>query len=477
MTLQFPTTCPHGIGQSAVYLPDKKKVVVIGGTDGGNHALGYTQILDLTTGQWSNGPQLNTPRYDLAAVYCQSQSKIYAIGGSDSEELNSIEILDAGGNIGSSTWTALPSQYILQRPRVASAAVLIVDRFLVVMGGYANSSPIDTVEILDIQTCVQHKGPSMSRPRGDYGATVVGNKIVACGAPEQVQAQEHGELEFIEFNINATTVYELFPQSAQWKIHPTLKISFSDIPQLFSLDPKLILSMAIGSQVVELVELENAKVPISQCSFSIDRGYSAAVLLPANQQLYPAGILAIGGNRDPTSMEWLPLPDDIHVRLKKYQTGKIPDFPPLPPKPTISTNPKQLKSSLQQWVQKAESILTDYMAHVEEWKDQEEKLCQDQCSTLQEKIDQLRAQQNNLTTTSTARAKKYVGRCKHEIGSIRGITESLGRGQTVADALAKLQEDGPPHELCCPITFELMTDPVVIESGHTYERAAITQHW
>jgi hypothetical protein len=31
-----------------------------------------------------------------------------------------------------------------------------------------------------------------------------------------------------------------------------------------------------------------------------------------------------------------------------------------------------------------------------------------------------------------------------------------------------------PEEFLCPITLELMTDPVVAEDGHTYERSAIT---
>ena len=34
-------------------------------------------------------------------------------------------------------------------------------------------------------------------------------------------------------------------------------------------------------------------------------------------------------------------------------------------------------------------------------------------------------------------------------------------------------DDGPPSEYFCPITYELMTDPVVCADGHTYERAAI----
>jgi hypothetical protein len=32
-----------------------------------------------------------------------------------------------------------------------------------------------------------------------------------------------------------------------------------------------------------------------------------------------------------------------------------------------------------------------------------------------------------------------------------------------------------PEELSCPITFKLMTDPVVAEDGQTYQRQAIEQ--
>ena len=57
----------------------------------------------------------------------------------------------------------------------------------------------------------------------------------------------------------------------------------------------------------------------------------------------------------------------------------------------------------------------------------------------------------------------------------------------LADALAaqlhsaKRQREGPnshinhPDEFICPITYELMEDPVVCADGHTYERAAVTE--
>lgn len=36
-----------------------------------------------------------------------------------------------------------------------------------------------------------------------------------------------------------------------------------------------------------------------------------------------------------------------------------------------------------------------------------------------------------------------------------------------------IEEFTPPHEFCCPMTMEVMTDPVVASDGHTYERTAL----
>ena len=33
-----------------------------------------------------------------------------------------------------------------------------------------------------------------------------------------------------------------------------------------------------------------------------------------------------------------------------------------------------------------------------------------------------------------------------------------------------------PHEFLCPITLDIMTDPVCTCDGHTYERSAIEEH-
>jgi hypothetical protein len=51
-----------------------------------------------------------------------------------------------------------------------------------------------------------------------------------------------------------------------------------------------------------------------------------------------------------------------------------------------------------------------------------------------------------------------------------------GHGHTAED---EEEEASPrmlmPEELSCPITFKLMTDPVVAEDGQTYQRQAIEE--
>ena len=46
------------------------------------------------------------------------------------------------------------------------------------------------------------------------------------------------------------------------------------------------------------------------------------------------------------------------------------------------------------------------------------------------------------------------------------------------DATGALTNDvEEPRDLCCPLTFSLLRDPVVLASGHTYERQAVEDFW
>jgi len=282
--------------------------------------------------QWSNGPRLNTPICYTGIVYCQSQGKIFIIGGlhGNGRLSSSIGVLDVC-HIGSSKWTTLRFPFKLKCPRAAPAAVLVEDRFLVVTGGRESHSNTDSMEIVDLnpprgQATVRCHGPPMNRERCFFGATIVqGNKIVVGGGSEL----GHDELELIEFNQNATNAHGLFSHNAQWKTHPTLKtMVHCKETKLFSLDPTSNSILVMDQVGMAMVSLENNKVV--PAPFFVNRAKCTAVLLPAHQQCQQAGVLAMGGCQDPTSMEWHPLPDAVHDEFindpeKDCQAQKLQD--------------------------------------------------------------------------------------------------------------------------------------------------------
>jgi hypothetical protein len=81
-----------------------------------------------------------------------------------------------------------------------------------------------------------------------------------------------------------------------------------------------------------------------------------------------------------------------------------------------------------------------------------------------------------MRAVSEASAKKLA---------MQDVFDDIARHQAIVEAeLAdhraelerlKIRREEVPERLVCPITFELMKDPVIASDGHTYERCAIEQ--
>lgn len=69
-----------------------------------------------------------------------------------------------------------------------------------------------------------------------------------------------------------------------------------------------------------------------------------------------------------------------------------------------------------------------------------------------------------LVTPTLERCRKRLATLEADADEKRRSREALG-----------LDKVEPPHEFVCPITFELMHDPVVASDGHSYERKSIEQ--
>ncbi|XP_066931798.1 uncharacterized protein [Clytia hemisphaerica] len=62
----------------------------------------------------------------------------------------------------------------------------------------------------------------------------------------------------------------------------------------------------------------------------------------------------------------------------------------------------------------------------------------------------------------------------HRRKIMRNLTKLLEK-EKEEEKRTKEKEEETPDEFLCPITQELMTDPVIVADGYTYERASITQ--
>ena len=76
-----------------------------------------------------------------------------------------------------------------------------------------------------------------------------------------------------------------------------------------------------------------------------------------------------------------------------------------------------------------------------------------------------------------ARVRQAEERAKQEVKQAEARTlelaEKLKHAEQAAQRKGKGNAEGMPDELCCPITCELMVDPVIASNGQTYERKAI----
>ena len=234
-----------------------QSIVVIGGR---MRRVGYTNsviVWDPSTKRWTNGPSLNDGKRDLVAVVCRD--KVYAIGGFGDDNYKNFITLDTIESIQVSSlletmetltttrqnnnqWTRL--QCRLSSPRHSFAAVVVHNRYIVILGGNdaMQGHYLSSVDIID--TAPPHNnnnnsngkptivaGPSMNWRRSCFAAAVVDNRIFVVGGwvdhgrstsvesllfQQQPQDKDHTNS---NSNMSCT-----FPNSS-WRMEPHLSLS------------------------------------------------------------------------------------------------------------------------------------------------------------------------------------------------------------------------------------------------------------
>eukprot|EP00588_Corethron_pennatum_P013930 CAMPEP_0194277166 /NCGR_PEP_ID=MMETSP0169-20130528/9556_1 /TAXON_ID=218684 /ORGANISM="Corethron pennatum, Strain L29A3" /LENGTH=487 /DNA_ID=CAMNT_0039021061 /DNA_START=40 /DNA_END=1503 /DNA_ORIENTATION=+ len=127
---------------SAVMLHDGR-VLIIGGRSTQNTSLSTTEVLDFFSGTSSPGPELNTARRGTSAVLLPEDGGVLVIGGKDNHgtELSTTEVLDVAGN----TTSSGPKLCI---PRSFCTAVKLPGDRIIVIGGYSDGYTESSCEIL-----------------------------------------------------------------------------------------------------------------------------------------------------------------------------------------------------------------------------------------------------------------------------------------------------------------------------------------
>ena len=222
-------------GQASVVVDhdnEVQSIIVMGGETKGHRASDSVIVWDSSTKQWRQGPSLNEKRRLHAAETCNG--KVYVIGGrgNDYDILDTIESIDVASLLAISDssncqWKPLSGR--LSTARSGCAAVVVHDRYIVIMGGDNGSKYLSTVEVLDTlqNKIVPLSGLTMNSPRHGLGAAVVGNSIYAIGGISD-HSKKLDSVEVLTFNVDVDSIGDastIFGNSSSWTMSKDLVLS------------------------------------------------------------------------------------------------------------------------------------------------------------------------------------------------------------------------------------------------------------
>ena len=232
-------------------------IVVIGGHRQREYITNSVIVWDPSTNRWRNGPSLNDRRRSLVAVVCHD--KVYAIGGYGGDNnyhsyttldtIESIQVSSLLETMETSTmtrqnnnqWTRL--QCHLSSPRRECAAVVVHNRYIVILGGRNRMrQDLSSVDIMDTAPPQNNNNnsngeptivaaPSMNSTRSTFGAGLMDNRIFVVAG--WVNGRQSTSVESLLFqqqpqdkdqtNSNSNVSWT-FPNSS-WKMEPLLSLS------------------------------------------------------------------------------------------------------------------------------------------------------------------------------------------------------------------------------------------------------------
>ena len=153
-------------------------IYIIGGQNTTEIVVDDVTIYDTIMDTYTSGPALPSPLYRFGSAYDTDRQQIYIFGGIDEldgDALDTVYILD----IESQEWTEGPN---LPSPR-SDLCGAYVDGSIYAIGGYSlgYDEILDTVEALDIESGEWKEVEKMPTQRGDCKAASFGGGVIVVG--------------------------------------------------------------------------------------------------------------------------------------------------------------------------------------------------------------------------------------------------------------------------------------------------------
>ena len=395
---------------AAVAIGDHQ-LVVVGGYPSNNSK--SVLLYDTETGSWSKLPDLKIGRRRHACVCVDN--KVYAIGGwnpNGVKQEDTIEVLDLSST--KPAWTVVSER--MKKGRSGCAAAVDFVGKVIVTGGYNdNDKPLDSLETFDTLDQVWTSTlplPPMSTPRASHRVVAFNNGRLLLAMGGSTDKGITNTLEVLRIHNDGNPM--------QWIPIPPMNTPRRDFAVF-------------------------------------------AITNTTTKQ----GILVAGGSDEKNRLDTM---EEFPVSEQDIVYWTLLNPPPLSDLSlTLASTPDtRLKEQVERWVQEIKSQRKGYERLVKKTTEDimaRTKGIKDKKAVLQRQIAQLEKEEescNERINTLQHTANKYYSR----------VNESIRRANRISD-VGSNHPVGLPNELLCPITQELMIDPVMAIDGHTYERAAI----
>ena len=477
---------------------DDHRLLVVAGWDGS--ALRSCLVYDTRTREWSQDwPELNIGRQFASCV--ATNNKVYVIGGRNAdvnavndnsgETLNSVEELDL--SLPSPRWRILPQR--LQTARQGCGAVVDPknpNNILVVGGCNDEDRYLTSCEVFSLQQEQDEQTrtiPELSTARMYHSMVVVQNRFLVVVGGWESYDECLSSVEFLDL--------EEPTQEQQWHSLPSMRNAREFLAAFVSSRNRTIVvagGWGVDDRIHDTMEELRVKCMVRRASQQAHEGHQqdgdgdrpALAKRPRLKQprttpplsKLPSGCLdAIHQTK---IQRWLIEREDQMTAFVAQIDAREKELAFEGDKNHRARNDyvAQVNSTLEH----ARALL-DYMQDTSRMSDEtngpatsppsmsECPLDETQRRRMEAWIDENEKRRNEFVAAAETRERELVREMEE---NRRGCDEYVGQVRMqMRKARAIVGADGVPPELVCPITHELMVDPVISVDGQTYERAAI----